>query len=299
MAGYPIKKNTAFTFYVALTSQASRPQFQANPTLAAGDVKVAIDDGALNDLATLPDAQPDGSKVVRVQLSQAEMNGDTIQVLFSDAAGAEWDDLFVEIVTGAGQIDADVTSRLAPTTAGRTLDVSATGEAGLDFDNIKDATGAHTLTNITVPIVTAATLANGAHGGAGTTITLQNPIYADLRSILGTALTETAGQIAAAFKKFFDKAAPTGTVNSLPDAVAGANGGLPVLNAALEVPKVKAVTDAVTVTPAPPTANAIADQVWDEGIAGHVAAGSTGKALTDLAPGAAIVLNADITEIHV
>jgi hypothetical protein len=41
---------------------------------------------------------------------------------------------------------------LQPTVAGRTLDVSTTGEAGLDFDNIKDATGAHTLTNITVPV---------------------------------------------------------------------------------------------------------------------------------------------------
>ncbi len=51
-----------------------------------------------------------------------------------------------------------------------------------------------------------------------------------LVQILGTALTETAGQIAAAFKKFFDKATPTGTINSLPDAVAGANGGLPTTN---------------------------------------------------------------------
>ena len=40
------------------------------------------------------------------------------------------------------------------TTPANTLDVSATGEVGLDFDNIKDATGAHTLTNITVPTVT-------------------------------------------------------------------------------------------------------------------------------------------------
>ena len=53
-------------------------------------------------------------------------------------------------------LDAAVSSRLAPTTAGRTLDVSATGEAGLDFDNIKDATGSHTLTNITIPTVTTA-----------------------------------------------------------------------------------------------------------------------------------------------
>lgn len=40
------------------------------------------------------------------------------------------------------------------TTPANALDVSATGEAGLDFANIKDATGAHTLTNITVPAVT-------------------------------------------------------------------------------------------------------------------------------------------------
>jgi hypothetical protein len=47
----------------------------------------------------------------------------------------------------------------------------------------------------------------------------------DLVSILGTALTETAGLIAAGFKKFFNIGTPTGTVNSLPDAVPGATGG--------------------------------------------------------------------------
>lgn len=51
-------------------------------------------------------------------------------------------------------------------------------------------------------------------------------VKANLAQILGTALTETAGQIAAAFKKFFDKATPTGTINSIPDAVAGAAGGI-------------------------------------------------------------------------
>jgi len=46
---------------------------------------------------------------------------------------------------------------LRSTTPTNTLDVAATGEAGLDFANIKDATGAHTLTNITVPVTTAVT----------------------------------------------------------------------------------------------------------------------------------------------
>jgi hypothetical protein len=47
-------------------------------------------------------------------------------------------------------LDADVTSRLAPTVAGRTLDVSATGEAGLDWANIGAPTTAVALTGTTI-----------------------------------------------------------------------------------------------------------------------------------------------------
>jgi hypothetical protein len=42
-------------------------------------------------------------------------------------------------------------SYLRPTVAGRTLDIAATGEAGLDFDNVHDAASAHALANISVP----------------------------------------------------------------------------------------------------------------------------------------------------
>jgi len=49
----------------------------------------------------------------------------------------------------------------------------------------------------------------------------------DLVDIMGSLLTESgAGQLAAAFIKFFDKASPTGTINSLPDAVPGAANAL-------------------------------------------------------------------------
>jgi hypothetical protein len=62
-------------------------------------------------------------------------------------------------------------------------------------------------------------------------------VKANLAQILGTALTETAGYLAAGFKKFFNIATPTGTLNSLPDAVAGAAGGLFIagMNAATSV----------------------------------------------------------------
>jgi len=91
-------KGQAYTFYVSLLSQADKDIFQVNPTLAAGDVKVSIDGGALNNLATLPVVTPAGSKLVKVDLSAEEMNGDHINVVFSDQAGDEWCD-WVEPIT--------------------------------------------------------------------------------------------------------------------------------------------------------------------------------------------------------
>jgi len=101
----PPKKNTAFVTYVGLVSQANALVFQPNPTLAAGDVKVSIDGAALANITTLPDVDPDNSKLVKVSLSTDEMNGDNIQVIFSDAAGNEWCDLIINIQTVAHQID--------------------------------------------------------------------------------------------------------------------------------------------------------------------------------------------------
>lgn len=62
--------------------------------------------------------------------------------------------------------------------------------------------------------------------GTGATLTLSNDLAVDMVKIHGSALTETSGQLAGAFTKFFNVATPTGTVDSIPDAVAGAAGGL-------------------------------------------------------------------------
>src|SRR5215510_9301821 len=126
------KKNTAFVMYVGLVSQADVNSFQSNPTLATGDAKVSIDGGTLNHLATLPDVDPNSSKLVKIDLSSSEMNGDNIQVVLSDAAGDEWCDCIINIQTTARQID----DLAWPTTSGRSLDVTATGEAGIDWSNI-------------------------------------------------------------------------------------------------------------------------------------------------------------------
>lgn len=50
----------------------------------------------------------------------------------------------------APNLDAAVTTRLAPTTAGRTLDISTSGEAGLDWANIGSPTTVQNLTGTTI-----------------------------------------------------------------------------------------------------------------------------------------------------
>lgn len=51
-------------------------------------------------------------------------------------------------------IDAAITSRLAPTTSGRTLDVTAGGEAGIDWSNIGSPTTSVTLSGTTIKTAT-------------------------------------------------------------------------------------------------------------------------------------------------
>src|SRR3990167_3490792 len=124
MSNQPIK-NQQFIFYASLSSQ-STGQWQANPTLAAGDVKVATDDGAPANIGTLPVVDADFTKRIKVTLSASEMNGDNVTVIFSDAAGAEWDDMTINVQPLSwldtnddltdprlANLDATVSSRLA------------------------------------------------------------------------------------------------------------------------------------------------------------------------------------------
>ena len=84
-------------------------------------------------------------------------------------------------------------------------------------------------------------------------------VPANLTSILGTALTETAGQIAAAFKQFFNVASPTGTMKAI------------TLVATCTTNTDMRGTDGAY-TGTPPTAAAIADAVLDETAIGHTGA---------------------------
>lgn len=73
---------------------------QANPTLAAGDVKISKDGGALNDLTSLPAVTPAAGTSVQAALSATEMQAKRISMEFIDQTGPkEWEDKKIIIET--------------------------------------------------------------------------------------------------------------------------------------------------------------------------------------------------------
>lgn len=138
------------------------------------------------------------------------------------------------------------------------------------------------------------TIKNGT--GTGELDFTSGVVKANLAQILGTALTETAGQIAAAFRQFFNIASPTSTMNTI-TAVTTVNGLASnvitaaaintgaITNAKFAAGAIDATaiaTDAITAAKLAADAGAeIADAVWDEVLSGHTTAGTAGKGLID------------------
>jgi hypothetical protein len=108
-----------------------------------------------------------------------------------------------------GSFSIEARSALMPTTAGRTAVVDANGL--IDANAVKlGPTGAGTAQ--TARDVGASVLLSTGTGTGQIDFT-SGVVKANLAQILGTALTETAGQIAAAFKKFFNIATPASTMD--------------------------------------------------------------------------------------
>ena len=170
----PPVRAEAYTFFVALTSQADTDIFQVNPTLAIGDVTVSTDGGALNNITTLPVVTPAGGKQVQVDLSIAEMTGDVIGVVFCDAAGAEWQDLYIEILTDSQEIG-DIPTAAAITTA-------------------VWAAGARTLTSYGTLVADTAT---AVWAYATRTLSSFGTLAADVWASATRTLTQSAAQVAA------------------------------------------------------------------------------------------------------
>ncbi len=154
----PPKKNTAFSFDVALPSQAGAI-FQVNPTLATGDVKVSLDGGSFNNITSLPTAISSGAWLT-VALTSSEMNADRVVVAFHDAAGDQWCDVSCEIFTVARQID----DLAFPNTSGRGIDVTTGGGVGIDWANVENPTTAVNLSATNIDVDQAVASVSGAVG---------------------------------------------------------------------------------------------------------------------------------------
>lgn len=103
----PPKKNDSngWVWYFSLYPRIGTGNAQANPTLATGDFKIAIDDGAPANLATLPVVDADFTDRVKLVLSQAETNGDNLTIIARDAAGSEWCGFTLNLQTAAQTFD--------------------------------------------------------------------------------------------------------------------------------------------------------------------------------------------------
>lgn len=234
--GDPIQTVTAATAGLALWYR-----------VGATGTKTAISD---SDLATVGTAHTDGGIIhvddglIRVDLPDAAVPASEGVVTW---VGGTADDIIIIPAAIVGRV-----VPLAPTTAGRTLDVSAGGEAGVDWANVGSPTTAVDLSGTTIDTDQAVASVTGAVGSVtGAVGSVTGNVGGNVTGSVGSV---AAGGITAA-------SIATGAVDAdalAADAVAEIAAGISI-----------------------PTAAAIADQVWDETAADHDTAGSMGAALND------------------
>jgi hypothetical protein len=140
-----ITRTSAVASYVAvpLISAASRPSYQDNPTLAAGDVKVVRHTGGawnVANIGTLPSAIAGATRQVLVTLTATELTSDNLDypiiIQFVDqTATKEWDDQEIVIWTKPAAVNLTQIDGLATSGNNATLNlkqlniVNSTGDA--------------------------------------------------------------------------------------------------------------------------------------------------------------------------
>lgn len=173
------------------------PIFDADGDLVTGatglDSEVSKDGGAFTDCTNEATEIATASGIYYLDLTNTEMNADTVAVIIKTSSSGAKTTPIVMYPEEAGDIRVNATQwnslttvalPLTPTTAGRTLDVSAGGEAGLDWANIGSPTTAVNLsaTNIDVDQVVASVSGNvggNVTGSVGSVTGLTNATIAD------------------------------------------------------------------------------------------------------------------------
>lgn len=125
----------AHTFYAVLVD-ATSDDLRANPTIASGDFKISLDDGAFANLATLPSVDPASSVQVKITLSAAEAKFTRAVITAIDTATKEWKDNAWALHTplAEGALCGEITSGTPTTTSFISSQLT-----GANTDQYKDA----------------------------------------------------------------------------------------------------------------------------------------------------------------
>ena len=115
----PPQFGTEYIFFVTLVDQADTKLMKVNPTIAAGDVQVDKDGAnSFTNLNTIP-AVVGSTMSLKITLSSAEMTAKNVTVVISDAVGAEWADLVINIqpsIVASSMTRGTIDSTTTPTT---------------------------------------------------------------------------------------------------------------------------------------------------------------------------------------
>lgn len=130
MPGWPIRKNEAGTLPILVF-----PIYDADGDLvtaaASLDSERSIDQGTFADTSAEATEIATASGIYQLAPTQAELNGD--EIAFITKTGTAGAKTAVNVLyTSARNID----DLAFPTTTGRSIDVEATGEVGLNYDNV-------------------------------------------------------------------------------------------------------------------------------------------------------------------
>ena len=219
-----------------------------------------VTNGAATSLVTSQSASEIGKGCYRYSLASTNTGTEGLYLfIFSTAGTADLKDIaagWAVSTAGVEHLDADTSSRLAPTVAGRTLDVSTGGEAGLDLANVGSPTTTVNLSGTTIAAVSGAvgsvTGAVGSVTGAVGSVTGNvGGSVASVTGAVGSVTGNVGGNV-------------TGSVAS----VTGNVGGNVVGSVASVVAGVTLAASAVTA-------------IWDKLTSALTTAGSIGKLLVD------------------
>jgi len=188
------KYNTQTTFTFPVVKRAVVDlAVSADWTPATGDTKVSKDGGNVANTTNNPAAVGGtGSALWSITLTATELSAAEVVVQIVDSATKAIEDQVIRIYT-YGNASAKFVSdysvaamgAVMPTTAGRTLDITTTGEAGLDFANVNLPAGA---------IPALGIVDNGtAQSATGTTLVLRSAAAFADSELIGATVIITGG----------------------------------------------------------------------------------------------------------